>query len=91
MSRIHTPGILYRGWLIDYVQVSEGGLGMGIEEKLAALELESHLRNMPRAGSARGGVVRPPAAMDDMLYGSSDSVSKGIIFRGYLVRVFIQK
>jgi len=57
-------------------QVSEGGLGMGIEEKLAALELESHLRNMPRAGSARGGVVRPPAAMDDMLYGSSDSVSK---------------
>ena len=26
-------------------------------------------------------MVRPPAAMDDMLYGSSDSVSRGMFYR----------
>ena len=63
--------------------MSESGLGLGIDEKLAALELESHLRSMSggsgRIGGSggRAGVVRPPAAMDDMLYGSSDAASRG--------------
>jgi len=56
-------------------QVSDAGLN--IEEKLAALELEGHMRLEGRVSNGRGGVVRPPAAMDDMLYGSSDSVSRG--------------
>jgi len=54
-------------------QVSEGG-GLCLEEKLAALELEGHMRVVSNGG--RAGTVRPPAAMDDMLYGSSDSVSR---------------
>jgi len=57
-------------------QVSEGGLGMNIEEKLAALELEGHMRLEGRTSTGRSGSIRPPAAMDDMLYGMSDSVSR---------------
>jgi CLIP-associating protein 1/2 len=55
-------------------QVSDGG-GMNIEEKLAALELDR--LEGGRVSNGRSGIIRPPAAMDDMLYGSNDSVSRG--------------
>jgi len=56
-------------------QVSaEGGPSSGLEEKLAALDL---LGEASRVSNGRGSVMRPPAAMDDMLYGSNDSVNRG--------------
>jgi hypothetical protein len=30
-----------------------------------------------RVSNGRGSLMRPPAAMDDMLYGSNDSVNRG--------------
>ncbi|XP_023332730.1 CLIP-associating protein 2 isoform X2 [Eurytemora carolleeae] len=57
-------------------QVYDGGLN--IEEKLAALELE---RLEGRVSNGRSGIIRPPAAMDDMLYGSNDSTSRAYAFR----------
>lgn len=52
-------------------------MGAGLEDKLAALELEAHVRLDGRVSNGRAGTLRPPAAMDDMLYGSSDSFSRG--------------
>ena len=63
---------MYIIFFICYFQVYDGGLN--IEEKLAALELE---RLEGRVSNGRSGIIRPPAAMDDMLYGSNDSVSRG--------------
>ena len=74
---------MYIIFFICYFQVYDGGLN--IEEKLAALELE---RLEGRVSNGRSGIIRPPAAMDDMLYGSNDSVSRGNTIKFKMLKLY---
>jgi len=57
-------------------QVSADGLGMGgLEEKLAMLDIQSGLEGVGRVANGRS--ARGPQAMDDMLYGNSESINQG--------------